>query len=66
MIKKIANLKGRIDCPKCFSLLEWDNAKDIKVSNGNKYIICPECGQSLILKKGKEVFLKLFKNRITI
>jgi len=54
MIKKIANLKGRIDCPKCFSLLEWDNAKDIKVSNGNKYIICPECGQSLILKKGKD------------
>ena len=54
MIKKIANLKGRIDCPKCFSLLEWDNAKDIKVSNGNKYIICPECGQSLVLKKGKD------------
>jgi len=34
-VKKIKSLKGEIDCPYCFSLLQWDNVKDIKVSNGN-------------------------------
>ena len=43
MIKKIASLKGQIDCPYCFSLLQWDNVTDVHVSGGNKYVICPVC-----------------------
>lgn len=49
MITKIKDLKGQIDCPYCFSLLQWDQINDIKVSNGNQYIVCPECGQSIVL-----------------
>lgn len=51
MIKKIADLKGQIDCPYCFSLLQWDQISDVKVSNGNKYVECPECGRSLMLNQ---------------
>ena len=40
-VQKIKSLKGQIDSPRCFSLLQWDSTKDIKVSGGNKYIICP-------------------------
>lgn len=49
MIRKIASLKGQIDCPYCFSLLQWDNVTDVHVSGGNKYVICPECHQHLML-----------------
>lgn len=56
-ITKIANLKGQIDCPFCFSLLQWDDIKDIKVSNGNQYVVCPECGQTIMLKKGHDYWL---------
>ena len=49
MIKKIANLKGRIDCPYCFSLLQWDSVTDVHIFGGNKYVICPECNQHLML-----------------
>ena len=50
MVKKIASLKGQIDCPNCFSLLEWDSIDDIKWVAGNRYITCPICKQNLILK----------------
>ena len=52
MIKKIASLKGQVDCSNCFSLLEWDSIEDIKWVTGNKYIICPECGNNVILHDG--------------
>lgn len=48
-ITKISSLKGHIDCPYCFSLLEWDAIEDVKISNGSKFITCPECGEKLIL-----------------
>ena len=57
-VKKIKSLKGRIDCPNCFSLLQWDSIKDIKVSNGNEYVICPECGQALMLDKKTDYWVE--------
>ena len=57
-VKKIKSLKGEIDCPYCFSLLQWDNVKDIKVSNGNQYITCPECGQNVLLDKEKDYWVE--------
>ena len=57
MIKKIASLKGQIDCPFCFSLLQWDEISDVKVSNGNKYVICPECGQNIMLDPKKDYWV---------
>ena len=50
MVKKIANLKGQVDCEFCFSLLEWDSIEDVKWSNGNRYIVCPVCKKHVILK----------------
>lgn len=57
-VQKIKSLKGQIDCPTCFSLLQWDSIKDIKVSGGNKYIICPQCGQSLYLDPNKDYWIE--------
>ena len=57
-VKMIISLKGEIDCPYCFSLLQWDNVKDIKVSNGNQYITCPECGQNVLLDKEKDYWVE--------
>ena len=51
MIQKVATLIGQIDCPYCLSLLEWDDIADVKVSNGNKYIVCPECGKNVPLNE---------------
>ena len=58
MIKKINSLVGRIDCPYCFSLLQWDNIEDIKVSNGTKYVICPECNKNIILDNKKDYWVE--------
>lgn len=49
MIKKVGQLVGQIDCPDCFSLLEWDNALDISIVNGNEFIVCPVCGKHIML-----------------
>ena len=57
-VQKIKSLKGQIDCPTCFSLLQWDSIKDVKVSGGNKYIICPQCGQSLYLDPEKDYWVE--------
>ena len=57
MVRKIASLKGQIDCPNCFSLLEWDSIEDIKWVAGNKYITCPICRQNLILKDGVDYWV---------
>jgi len=54
LIKKIASLKGHIDCPFCFSYLEWNDINDIQVFNGNKYIVCPECGKNVYLNDKKD------------
>lgn len=58
MIKKINSLVGKIDCPYCFSLLQWDNIEDIKISNGTKYVICPECGKNIILDNKKDYWVE--------
>ena len=50
-IQKISNIVGRIDCSNCFSLIEWNSKEDVHVSNGTEYVICPECGQHIILNK---------------
>lgn len=50
-IQKISNIVGRIDCSNCFSLIEWNTKEDVHVSNGTEYVICPECGQHIILNK---------------
>lgn len=57
MIKKIASLKGQIDCPYCFSLLQWDNVTDVHVSGGNKYVICPVCNQHLTLDPKRDYWI---------
>lgn len=57
MVKKIASLKGQIDCPNCFSLLEWDSIDDIKWVAGNRYITCPICKQNLILKDNVDYWI---------
>jgi len=62
MITKIASLKGQIDCPNCFSLLQWDSVNDIKTSNGNRYIVCPECGQSILLDPKKDYWITVEEN----
>lgn len=54
MVKKIGILKGQVICLSCYSLVEWDSIDDVKVSNGNKYITCPECGKSISLVAGKD------------
>lgn len=58
MIKKINSLVGKIDCPYCFSLLQWDDIEDIKVSNGTKYVICPECEKNIILDNKKDYWVE--------
>lgn len=58
MVKKIASLKGRVDCPTCFSLLEWDSIEDIKWVAGNKYIVCPECKSNIILRDGVDYWVE--------
>lgn len=58
-IKKIASLKGRIDCPDCFSLLEWDSVSDVHVSNGNQYVICPICGKYINLNPEKDYWVEV-------
>ena len=57
MIQKVKSLVGQIDCPHCFSLLQWNNKEDVHVSNGNKYVICPECGQHIILDKFRDYWI---------
>lgn len=57
MIRKIASLKGQIDCPYCFSLLQWDNVTDVHVSGGNKYVICPKCNQHLMLDPKQDYWI---------
>ena len=57
MIEKIANLKGQIDCPYCFSLLQWDSVTDVHVSGGNKYVICPVCNQYLTLDPKRDYWI---------
>ena len=58
MIQKVKSLVGRIDCPHCFSLLQWDNKEDVHISNGNKYVICPECGEHIILNQYHDYWLE--------
>lgn len=57
MIQKVKSLVGQIDCPHCFSLLQWNNKEDVHVSNGNKYVICPECGEHIILDKFRDYWI---------
>ena len=54
---KIANLKGQIDCPYCFSLLQWDSATDVHCFNGTEYVICPQCEQHIILNKDTDYWI---------
>lgn len=54
MIKKIASLKGHIDCPFCLSYLEWNDIDDIHVFNGNKYVTCPQCNKNILLDDKKD------------
>ena len=56
-IRKISKIIGRIDCPNCFSLIEWDSKEDVYVSNGTEYVICPECGQHIILNKDTDYWI---------
>lgn len=58
-IKKIASLKGRVDCPDCFSLLEWDSVSDVHVSNGNQYVICPICGKYINLDPKRDYWVEV-------
>lgn len=58
-IKKIASLKGRIDCPDCFSLLEWDSVTDVHVTTGNKYVICPICGKYIDLDPKRDYWIEV-------
>ena len=57
MIQKVKSLVGRIDCPHCFSLLQWNNKEDVHISNGTKYVICPECGEHIILDKFRDYWV---------
>lgn len=58
-IKKITAIKRRALCPKCFSVIEWDNAtfERYNSENDSYYIICPaeldgsNCGQEIIINK---------------
>ena len=44
-VKKIGNLTKKIHCNNCFSILSWDDVSVEATMNGNRYIICPECGK---------------------
>lgn len=59
MIKINSNtpIKKQIDCPYCYSLLQWDSGQDITIISGNKYIQCPECGQMIQLQDKKNYFV---------
>lgn len=57
-VTKLNNLIAKIDCPYCFSLISWDDPSDVKISNGNKYIICPECGQTIQFKRGQDYWFE--------
>lgn len=58
-IKKITAVKRRALCPKCFSIIEWDNAtfERYNSENDSYYIICPaeldgsNCGQEITINK---------------
>lgn len=58
-IQKISKIVGRIDCPNCFSLIEWNSKEDVHISNGTEYIICPECGQHIILNKNTDYWIAI-------
>ena len=51
-------IKKQIDCPYCYSLLEWDSGEDLTTVNGNQYIICPECGQMIQLNPKQDYIPK--------
>ena len=57
-VTKLNNLIAKIDCPYCFSLISWDSPDDVQISNGNKYIVCPECGQVIQFKKGQDYWFE--------
>ena len=57
MVKKIGKLVGQIDCPNCFSLLQWDSIDDVKVFNGNKFVVCPECGKNIPLDEKQDYWI---------
>ena len=58
-IKKITAVKRRALCPKCFSVIEWDNStfQHYNSENDSYYIICPaelndsNCGQEITINK---------------
>lgn len=53
-ITKKESLKGYANCLNCYSLIQWDEITDIKVSNGNEYVVCPNCGNNIPLRKGQD------------
>lgn len=57
-ITKIKDLVARIDCPSCLSLIQWTDVSDVQVSNGNKYIVCPECGQHIMLNRIEDYWIE--------
>lgn len=57
-VTKLNNLIAKIDCPYCFSLISWDSPDDVQISNGNKYIICPQCGQVIQFKKDQDYWFE--------
>ena len=58
MIRKVSNLVGQVDCQHCFSLLQWNNKTDVHYSNGTKYVICPECGEHVILDRFRDYWVE--------
>lgn len=43
-VTKVGNLIKKIHCNNCFSILSWDDVEVERTMNGNRYIVCPECG----------------------
>lgn len=54
MIKVLEHGIMKVTCPNCKAKLQYEQEDIIaeKCPNGKKWIVCPDCGKEIIIKKG--------------
>lgn len=54
MIKVLEHGIMKVTCPNCKAKLQYEQEDVIteKCPNGKKWIVCPDCGKEIIIKKG--------------